>query len=153
GDHAARPVPAVDDDADGSLHLESADEVVDVRWEDLTALGRSRPFGALAEVDEPPELLDRLAVDGSAGDRESAPVVLGWIVPPGHLNGAVGCQVGAGEVERRGRHRAHVDHVDAGCLQPTAEGATELRGADPVVLADRYPGSSRSVRAAEEGAE
>src|SRR5690606_27186070 len=69
-------------------------------------------------------------------------VVLGWIVRPGHLDRAIGREMGSREIEGGSRHRPYVDDVDAGSLKAPSQRGGELLGARSVVPSDDHPGAT-----------
>ena len=82
------------------------------------------------------ELADVVAVERALADHHLEAVFVGWVVAPRDLNPAVEVEMVHGEIEKRSRSNADVDHVQPGFEQPPTQGRMESRRAQPAIASD-----------------
>ena len=111
---AADAVAGVDDDLERPGQLDVAGDVVHVSRQRIGAGKLALTGGEVARLDDRPQLLDLLAVDGAVAAAELEAVVLRRVVAAGDHGAGLLAVFLQGEIEGRRRHLADVDHVHAG---------------------------------------
>src|SRR6266702_53327 len=136
----ARPVAGVDHHLEATAaQPEVLLHVGAVAPDDLVLLDLALPALEAARRDEPPQLLDPLAVQRRLADGDLEAVVLGRVVRARDHAQPIHRQRLGGEGGERRRHHPDVDDVDAGLVQPRHRLAREALTGQPAVPPHHHP--------------
>ena len=140
-DHARDPVAAVDHHLERARQGHIVGDFAPVGGQHLAPPqpAGARAIGGIVRDDPLFERLYRLAEQGVAGEHHLQAVVGRGVVAGGHLHpGAAAGEIGGGgEIQRRGRRHADVDHIAAARQQAARERLGE-RGTGQAAIAPEH---------------